>query len=71
MKRNPGLTRMGSTKWELPKPYIDTFMGKAYYHKTCIENKYGNWDDHWYTGAGEFVIHEGKKHHVYIVKRKK
>ena len=49
------------------KPYIDTIRGKAYFVKTCTEDKYGNWDDHWSTIAGEFVIHEGKKHHVYIV----
>ena len=49
----------------MPKPYIDTIRGKAYFVKTCVEDKYGRWDDHWSTMAGEFVIHEGKKHHVY------
>jgi len=49
----------------MPKPYIDTIRGRAYFLKTCTENKYGNWDDHWATIRGEFVIHEGKKHHVY------
>jgi len=51
----------------MPKPYIDTIRGKAYFVKTCVENKSGKWDDHWSTNAGEYVIHEGKKHHVYKV----
>ena len=50
-----------------PKEYIDTIRGKAYFIKTITEDKNGNWDDHWSTIAGEFVIHEGKKHHVYKV----
>ena len=51
----------------MPKPYIDTVQGRAYYVKTCVEHKYGRWDDHWSTIAGEYVIHEGKKHHVYSI----
>ena len=51
----------------MPKPYIDTFRGKAYFVKTITEDKYGNWDDHWETIRGEFVIHEGNKHHVYKI----
>jgi len=47
------------------KPYISTARGKAFYSHTEIENEYGGWDQHWATIAGEFVIHEGKKHHVY------
>ena len=54
----------------MPKKSIDTFKGKAYFLKTCTENKYGNWDQHWSMSAGEFVIHEGKKHHVYIAGKK-
>jgi len=49
------------------KPYIDTIRGKAYFIKTITEDKYGDWDDHWATIRGEFVIHEGKKHHVYKI----
>ena len=59
---------MKKTKIIDPKPYIDTFKGKAKFVKTEIEDKYGRWDDHWKTTSGEFVIHEGKKHHVYKVK---
>jgi len=47
--------------------YIDTIAGRAYFYKTITEDKYGNWDDHWSSLAGEFVIHEGNKHHVYII----
>lgn len=51
------------------KPTINTFDGKAYYIGTEIENKYGKWDDSWYSGAGEFVTHHGKLHHVYVVSK--
>lgn len=54
----------------MKKPYIDTIRGRAYFVKTFTEDKHGNWDDHWSTIAGEFVIHEGKKHHVYKIGRK-
>lgn len=50
-----------------PKPHIDTIRGRAYFIKTITEDKHGNWDDHWSTIAGEFVIHEGKYHHVYKI----
>ncbi len=53
------------------KPYIDTIRGRAYFYKTITENKYGNWDDHWETVAGYFVIHENNKHHVYKIGYKK
>jgi hypothetical protein len=53
---------------EQPRPYIHTFMGKAYYSHTETENKYGSWNDRWQTIHGEFVIHEGNKHHVYLIK---
>jgi len=51
------------------KPTINTFDGKAYYIGTEVENKYGKWDDHWYSGAGEFVTHHGKLHHVYVTNK--
>jgi len=53
----------------MPKPYIDTIKGKAYFLKT-IKEKNGRWDDHWSTIAGEFVIHRGDEHDVYIVGKK-
>jgi len=49
------------------KPYINTIRGRAYYIHTEVEDNYGRWDDHWSTVGGEFVIHEGKKHHVYSI----
>jgi len=54
----------------MTKPYIDTIRGRAYFVKTCTEDKRGGWDDHWSTMAGEFVIHEDKKHYVYSLDRK-
>jgi len=53
----------------MSKKYIDTARGRAYFLKTITEDKYGRWDDHWSTLAGEFVIHEGKKHHVYVIQK--
>jgi len=57
----------GDIEMAKPREYIDTIRGRAYFVKTCTEDKYGNWDDHWSTIAGEFVIHEGKNHHVYKI----
>jgi len=50
------------------KPYIETASGRAYYLKTEVENAYGRWNDSYYTGAGEYVLHEGKNHHVYKIR---
>jgi hypothetical protein len=52
----------------MPKEYIETAAGRAYYLKTEVENEYGRWNDSYYTGAGEYVIHEGRLHHVYKIR---
>jgi len=49
------------------KPFIRTAMGIAFYSHTETEDEYGNWNDRWQTIRGEFVIHDGKKHHVYLI----
>lgn len=46
---------------------IRTVSGNATYSHTEIEDKDGNWNDNWYAKDGEYVIHEGKYHHVYII----
>jgi len=62
---------MPSKKFKNVKPYINTFKGRAYYSHTEVETKHGNWNDRWLMSAGEFVIHEGKKHHVYKIRNYK
>jgi len=49
---------------------IQTMHGEAYYLKTEVENAQGRWNDSYYTLAGEYVIHDGPRHHVYVVRRK-
>lgn len=48
-------------------PSIDTVAGKAFYVRTEIEDKQGRWNDSYQTREGYYVIHEGKKHHVYKI----
>jgi hypothetical protein len=48
---------------------IRTAAGEALYHHTEVENVLGRFDDHWATRDGYWVIHEGKYHHVYEVRR--
>lgn len=43
---------------------IETISGTKYYIGTEIEDKYGRWDDGYYTPAF-YVIHKGGWHHVY------
>lgn len=50
-----------------PAPFIRTVAGRATYSHTEFEDKYGNWNDRWESVRGEWVIHDGKKHHVYII----
>lgn len=47
------------------KKQINTADGVADYQGTEIENEYGKWNDSYQTKHGEWVIHEGKKHHIY------
>ncbi len=47
---------------------IQTINGEALYSHTETEDENGSWNDNWSTKNGEFVIHDGNQHHVYIVK---
>ena len=50
---------------------IETIQGRASYSHTEREDLEGNWDDHWETRNGEFVIHQGTNdHHVYLLDRR-
>lgn len=46
---------------------INTVAGKAYYETTEVEDEHGNWNQRYATRDGYWVIHDGKKHHVYKV----
>ena len=48
---------------------INTSQGIAAYSHSEIEDKNERWDDHWLTTNGEYVIHEGTQHHVYLLNR--
>ena len=48
--------------------HINTIMGPASYLHTEVEDKYGRWNQSWATIRGEFVIHRGDEHDVYIVR---
>ena len=48
---------------------ILTAQGEADYSHTEEENEQGRWNDNWETTHGEYVIHQGRKHHIYIVRR--
>lgn len=54
-------------KEELKGKTIGTMNGDATYLQTEIEDENGRWDDHWLMSNGEFVIHDGREHHVYVV----
>lgn len=45
---------------------INTAWGEALYHHTEVEDATERWNDNWYISSGEFVIHEGINHHVFI-----
>ena len=47
---------------------MNTISGEAFYSHTEVEDGNGNWNDVWCTINGEYVRHEGNKHHVYIVR---
>ena len=49
---------------------IRTAQGEALYSHTEVEDKNGNWNDEWLVSNGEWVIHDGKQHHVFIVPKK-
>jgi hypothetical protein len=52
-----------------PPESIDTVAGKAFFIKTATEDKYGRWDDDYWTKDGYWVIHRGKQHDIYKVKK--
>lgn len=44
--------------------------GFADYLTTETENEHGDWDDSYKITDGFWLIHEGKKHHVYKQRRR-
>lgn len=46
---------------------IDTAWGKALYSHTEVEDKNGNWDDHWKVSDGEYVVHCIEQHHIFLI----
>lgn len=52
----------------MPKEFIETAQGRAYFYITEVEDQYGRWNDTYYTTAGEYVIHDGIYHHVYKIR---
>lgn len=48
---------------------INMSAGTAAYSHSEIEDINEQWDDHWLTVNGEYVIHEGQQHHVYLLNR--
>lgn len=46
---------------------INTAMGEAVYSHTEVEDSQERWDDHWKFSAGEFVIHNGEEHDVFLL----
>jgi len=45
---------------------INTTWGEALYSHTEVEDANERWNDNWYISRGEFVIHAGSNHHVFI-----
>jgi hypothetical protein len=50
------------------KMEIGVADGNARYLRTEVEDAQGKWNDSYKTTHGYWVIHEGKKHHVYFLK---
>jgi len=55
---------MSKTFLKNAKKKINTIAGEAKYVGTEIEDADGRWNQHYETPM-YWVIHEGKKHHVY------
>jgi len=47
------------------KPIISTAFGEKKYLKTEVEDENGKWKDNYSTKDGFFVIHDGRRHHIY------
>ena len=45
---------------------ISVGKGYAEYLHTELEDVNENWNDNWYQVSGEYVIHRGSEHDVYI-----
>jgi hypothetical protein len=63
--------KLKDTRWKEfedagAKPYINTIDGTKWYYKTEVEDEQGRWNDSYETIRGEYVIHNGKYHHVYM-----
>lgn len=54
--------------WKKPKS-IDTVAGKAFFVKTEVEDESGRWNDDYWTKDGYWVIHRGKEHDVYKLRK--
>lgn len=54
-------------KCKKPQPTIHVAGAVAKYVTTEVEDKYGRWNQNYYTRDGYWVLHEGIKHHVYKV----
>jgi predicted RNA-binding Zn-ribbon protein involved in translation (DUF1610 family) len=67
MKKVPIITVDGRRINGAVKPYINTVLGRARYKETEVEDEYENWSNRYSTNRGEFVIHKGKRHHIYEV----
>lgn len=48
-----------------PSEFIGTVRGQAKYVKTEIEDEYGRWNQSYAIRDGYWVIHEGRRHHIY------
>jgi hypothetical protein len=57
---------MALKKYSKVKKWIKTASGPARYIGTEVEDSNGHWSMNYSTSAGEWVIHDGKKHHVYV-----
>jgi hypothetical protein len=47
------------------KQSIGTADGLKRYFGTEVEDKFGDWDDHYAIRDGFWVVHVGKYHHIY------
>lgn len=55
---------------EVPQT-IETVQGTATFVKTEFEDADGKWNDSYFTYNGYYVIHQGFRHHVYLVGKKR
>jgi len=50
----------------MPKPYIHTVNGIAYFEKTIKEDKYGNWNDSSYPTIRGYLLFTKEINIIYI-----